>query len=42
MQPLKTKQLILISLFAAIIFILAFTPIGFIQLGIIKATIIHI
>lgn len=42
MQNIKTRQLVLLSLFAAIIFILAFTPIGFIQLGVIKATIIHI
>ena len=32
----------LLSLFAAIIIILAFTPIGFIQLGFIKATTIHV
>lgn len=38
----KTQNLVLLSLFAGIIFILAFTPVGFIQLGIIKATIIHI
>jgi uncharacterized membrane protein len=42
MQNFKTRHLVLLSLFAAIIFILAFTPIGFIQLGVIKATIIHI
>lgn len=42
MQNKKTTNLILLALFAAIIFILAFTPIGYIQLGVIKATIIHI
>lgn len=38
----KTQNLVLISLFAGIIFLLAFTSIGYIQLGFIKATIIHI
>jgi len=38
----KTKQLVLFSMFAAIIIVLAFTPVGFIQLGFIKATIIHV
>ena len=38
----STRQLVLLSMFAAIILLLAFTPIGFIQLGFIKATIIHI
>jgi len=38
----KTQNLVLLSLFAGIIFILAFTPVGYIQLGFIKATIIHI
>lgn len=42
MQNKKTMDLVLLGLFAAIIFILAFTPIGYIQLGLIKATIIHI
>ncbi len=42
MQNKKTTNLVLLALFAAIIFILAFTPIGYIQLGVIKATIIHI
>jgi uncharacterized membrane protein len=42
METKNTRSLVLLSLFAAIIFILAFTPIGFIQLGFIKATIIHI
>ncbi|NLZ38231.1 MAG: ECF transporter S component [Firmicutes bacterium] len=38
----KTKKLALVSMFAAIILMLAFTPIGFIQLAFIKATIIHV
>jgi len=38
----KTKELVLLSMFAAIIAVLAFTPIGFIQLGFIKATLIHV
>lgn len=38
----KTKRLVLFSMFTAIIVVLAFTPIGFINLGFIKATIIHI
>ncbi|WP_099469406.1 ECF transporter S component [Konateibacter massiliensis] len=42
MQNKKTINLVLMALFAAIIFVLAFTPIGYIQLGVIKATIIHI
>lgn len=42
MQNKKTINLVLLALFASIIFILAFTPIGYIQLGVIKATIIHI
>lgn len=41
-QKSKIQNLVLISLFAGIIFILAFTPVGYIQLGFIKATIIHI
>lgn len=36
------QHLVLLSLFAAIIFMLAITNIGYIQLGFIKATIIHI
>ena len=32
----------LIAIFTAIIFVLSFTPIGYIQLGLIKATIIHV
>lgn len=43
MQTLdKTKKLALLSMFSAIILMLAFTPIGFIQLVFIKATIIHV
>jgi uncharacterized membrane protein len=38
----KTSRIALMGLFSAIIFVLAFTPIGFIQLPFIKATIIHI
>jgi len=38
----KSRQISLMAMFAAIIFILAFTPIGYIQLPFIKATIIHI
>jgi uncharacterized membrane protein len=38
----KNYKFVMTSMFAAIIFILAFTPIGFIQLGIIKTTIIHV
>lgn len=38
----KSKQLALMGMFSAIIFILAFTPIGFIQLPFIRATIVHI
>lgn len=38
----KTQQLVLIALFAAIIIVLANTPLGMIQLPIIKATTVHI
>jgi len=38
----KTKELVLTSLFAAIIIIMAFTPLGYIPLGVINATIIQI
>lgn len=38
----KIQNLVLMSLFAGIIFMLAFSGIGYIQLGFIKATIIHI
>ena len=36
------QDLILLSLFAAILFVLTFTPIGFINLGFMKATIVHV
>ncbi|MGX6961314.1 ECF transporter S component [Vagococcus xieshaowenii] len=42
MKHSKTKDLVLLSIFTAIIFVLSFTPIGYIQLGLIKATIIHV
>jgi len=38
----STRQLVLTSLFAAIIIVLNFTPFGYIQLPIVKATIIHV
>lgn len=38
----KTQGIVLLALFTGIIMILAFTPIGYIHLGFIKATIIHI
>ena len=38
----KSRKMALLGMFAAIIFILTFTPIGFIQLPFINATIIHI
>jgi uncharacterized membrane protein len=38
----KSRQMALMGMFSAIILLLAFTPIGFIQLPFIKATIIHI
>ncbi len=38
----KTFKLVLTSLFAAIIVIMAFTPLGYIPLVVINATIIHI
>ena len=38
----KTYNLTIMGIFSAIIFLLAYTPIGFIQLPFIKATIIHI
>lgn len=42
MKRYDTKQLVLSALFGAIVVVLAFTPIGFIQLGVSKATIIHV
>ena len=41
-QQSKTQKLVIMAMFTAIILLLAFTPIGFIQLPFIKATIIHI
>ena len=41
-RPGKTYELALISMFTAIIFLLAFTPIGLIDLPLIKATILHV
>ena len=38
----KYRDFVLLALFAAIVFILAFTPVGFINLVLIKATIIHV
>lgn len=38
----KTQNMVLLSLFTAIIFLLAFTPIGIIDLPIMKITILHI
>lgn len=42
MRNNKTLQLVLTSLFTAIIIIMAFTPLGYIPLVVINATIIHI
>ena len=42
MKNAKTTGLVLLALFAAIILVLAFTPLGFIQLPFIKATIVHV
>ncbi len=42
MQSDKTRELVLTGLFVAIIIIMAFTPLGYIPLGVINATIIHI
>ena len=42
MRNTKTTELVLTALFAAIIIIMAFTPLGYIPLVIINATIIHI
>ncbi|WP_050697444.1 ECF transporter S component [Anaeromassilibacillus senegalensis] len=41
-QSAKYRDFVLLALFAAIILLLAFTPIGFIQLPLIKATIVHV
>ncbi len=42
MRNSNTKELVLTALFAAIIIIMAFTPLGYIPLVVINATIIHI
>ena len=42
MRNNKTSELVLTSLFTAIIIIMAFTPLGYIPLVVINATIIHI
>ena len=42
MRNNKTSELVLTALFAAIIVIMAFTPLGYIPLVVINATIIHI
>lgn len=42
MSNYRTKELVLTALFAAIIIIMAFTPLGYIPLVVINATIIHI
>jgi uncharacterized membrane protein len=41
-KPTKTQNMILTALFIAIIMLLNFTPFGYIQLPLIKATIIHV
>jgi len=41
-QSQRVHDLVVLSLFTAIIFILAFTPIGLIDLPLIKATILHV
>lgn len=41
-QKESTRELVLLSVFTTILFLLAFTPIGLIDLLIIKATILHI
>ncbi len=39
---MKTKQLTLTAIFLSIIILFSFTPLGFINLGFIKATLVHI
>lgn len=39
---MKTKQLTLTAIFIAIIILFSFTPLGFINLGFIKATLVHV
>lgn len=41
-NSIRTKQLVLFAMFSAIIIFLSATPIGFIHLGVIKATIVHV
>ena len=41
-QGVKTRDLVEMALFAAIIIILAFTPLGYIPLGVITPTTVHI
>ncbi len=42
MQKRKTSDLVQMAMFMAIIILLAFTPIGYIPLGVTRATIIHV
>ena len=42
MQNKKTSNLVQMAMFVAIIILLAFTPIGYIPLGVTRATIIHV
>lgn len=39
---MKTKRLTLTAIFLAIIILFSFTPLGFINLGVIKATLVHV
>ena len=41
-QSASVRSMVLLSLFTAIIFLMAYTPIGYIDLPLIKATIIHV
>ena len=41
-QRQQIQSMVLVAMFTAIIFLLAFTPIGMIDLPIIKATILHV
>ncbi|MEG0825776.1 MAG: ECF transporter S component, partial [Oscillospiraceae bacterium] len=41
-QSQQIHDLVILSIFIAIIFLLAFTPIGLIDLPLIKATILHV
>ena len=42
MKTMKTTSMVLLALFSGIILVMAFTPLGFIQLPFIKATIVHV